>query len=167
MLDRALTTVLKWEGGYVNHPKDPGGATNMGITLKTLEGWRGAPVTPEDVKALTHDEAEAIYRARYWAACRCEALEFPVALMVFDAAVNHGPGRAARLLQEALGVTVDGAIGPVTLGAAQAKDPAALATEIAARRMVLYGSLKTFRTFGLGWSRRLMDVLGAALAPER
>jgi lysozyme family protein len=167
MLDRALKTVLKWEGGYVNHPKDPGGATNMGITQKTLQGWRGAPVTAEDMKALTHKEAEAIYKARYWAACQCEALEFPVALMVFDAAVNHGPGRAARLLQEALGVTVDGAIGPVTLGAAQAKDPAALATEIAARRMVFYASLKTFKTFGLGWSRRLMDVLAAALAPAR
>ena len=93
MLDRALKTVLKWEGGYVNHPKDPGGATNMGITQKTLQGWRGAPVTAEDMKALTHKEAEAIYKARYWAACQCEALEFPVALMVFDAAVNHGPGR--------------------------------------------------------------------------
>jgi lysozyme family protein len=154
MLDRALKTVLKWEGGYVNHPKDPGGATNMGITQKTLQGWRGAPVTAEDMKALTHKEAEAIYKARYWAACQCEALEFPVALMVFDAAVNHGPGRAARLLQEAL-------------GAAQAKDPAALATEIAARRMVFYASLKTFKTFGLGWSRRLMDALAAALAPAR
>lgn len=167
MLQRVLTVVLKWESGYVNHPGDPGGPTNMGITLKTLEGWRGAPLTAEDVKALTHDEAEAIYKARYWAACRCEAFEFPVALMVFDAAVNHGPGRAARLLQEALGVSVDGAIGPVTLDAAQAKDPVALATEIAARRMVFYGSLKTFKTFGLGWSRRLMDVLGEALTPER
>jgi lysozyme family protein len=167
MLDRALKTVLKWEGGYVNHPNDPGGATNMGITLKTLAGWRGAPVTAEDVKALTHDEAEAIYKARYWTECKCEAFEFPVALMVFDAAVNHGPGRAARLLQDALGVTADGAIGPVTLGAAQAKDPKVLATEIAARRMVFYGSLRTFETFGLGWSRRLMDVLAAALTPER
>jgi lysozyme family protein len=167
MLQRALTAVLKWEGGYVNHPSDPGGATNMGITQKTLEGWRGAPVTAEDVKALIHEEAEAIYEARYWSACRCDAFRWPVALMVFDAAVNHGPGRAARLLQEALGVTADGAIGPVTLGAAQTKDPASLATEIAARRMVFYGSLKTFKTFGLGWSRRLMDVLGAALTPER
>ncbi|MGY6531509.1 glycoside hydrolase family 108 protein [Glycocaulis sp.] len=159
---KALDHVLKWEGGYVDHPDDPGGATNFGITLATLQGWRGRSVTKADVKALTKAEAGEIYKARYWDQCRCDELPEGVDAIVFDAAVNHGPGRAARLLQEALNVGVDGIIGPITMGAAKGADPRELVCEIGARRMVLYGSLAHFRTFGLGWSRRLMGtVVGA------
>lgn len=159
---KALDHVLQWEGGYVDHPDDPGGATNFGITLATLQGWRGRSVTKADVKALTKAEAGEIYKARYWDSCRCDELPEGVGAIVFDAAVNHGAGRAARLLQEALNVTADGQIGPVTLAAARAADARALVCEIAARRMVLYGNLAHFRTFGLGWSRRLMGtVVGA------
>jgi lysozyme family protein len=160
---KALAHVLIHEGGYVDHPEDPGGATNFGITLATLQGWRGRAVSKADVRALTKAEAGDIYRARYWDACRCGELPEPVALIVYDAAVNHGAARAAKLLQEALGVTADGRIGPVTLDAAGSAEPRALVTEIAARRMVLYGNLAHFRTFGLGWSRRLMGTLAAAL----
>jgi len=163
VFEKALAHVLRHEGGYVDHPDDPGGATNFGITLATLQGWRGLGVTKADVKALTRGEAGALYRTRYWDHCRCDELPEPVAFMVFDAAVNHGTTRVARLLQEALGVAADGRIGPVTLGAAQAAEPSALVTEIAARRMVFYASLSHFRTFGLGWSRRLMGTLVAAL----
>lgn len=159
----ALAHVLAHEGGYVDHPDDPGGATNFGITLATLQSWRGRSVTRADVRALTKAEAGDIYRARYWDVCRCDELPEPVAFIVFDAAVNHGVSRAVRLLQEALGVTADGRIGPATLGAARAADTKSLVTEIAARRMVLYGNLAHFRTFGLGWSRRLMGTLAATL----
>lgn len=159
----ALEHVLQWEGGYVDHPDDPGGATNMGITLATLQSWRGRIVTRADVKALTPAEAGKIYKARYWDQCRCDELPEGVDTIIFDAAVNHGTGRAARLLQEALNVTSDGRIGPITLAAAKRADPRALVSEIAARRMLLYGSLAHFRTFGLGWSRRLMTTLVAAV----
>lgn len=161
--EKALAHVLRHEGGYVDHPDDPGGATNFGITLATLQGWRGLSVTKADVRALTRGEAGAIYKARYWVQCRCGELPEPVAFIVFDAAVNHGASRAARLLQEALGVGADGRIGPVTLAAANSAEPVALLTEIAARRMVLYANLAHFRTFGLGWSRRLMGTLVGAL----
>lgn len=161
--DRALAHVLAHEGGYVEHADDPGGATNMGITRSTLADWRGHAVTRADVAALTRGEAAAIYKARFWDPCRCEAMPDPVAFMVFDAAVNHGPSGAARLLQQALGVAVDGRIGPVTLAAARAAETSSLLTEFAARRMVLYAGLAHFRTFGLGWSRRLMGTLAATL----
>ncbi|MCH8520818.1 glycosyl hydrolase 108 family protein [Glycocaulis sp.] len=159
----ALDHVLRWEGGYVDHPDDPGGATNFGITLATLQGWRGRAVTKADVKALTKAEAGEIYKARYWDQCRCDELPEGVDAIVFDAAVNHGAGRAARLLQEALGVGVDEIIGPITMGAAKAADPRELVCEIGARRMVLYGNLAHFRTFGLGWSRRLMGTIAGAV----
>lgn len=162
--ETALAHVLHWEGGFSDHPSDPGGATNFGITQATLAAWRSAPVSREDVRALTRDEAGAIYRARYWDACRCGDLPPGVGTMVFDAAVNHGPRQAALLLQRALGVADDGAIGPKTLAAAARQDAGQTVCEIAARRMVFYARLNTFPSFGLGWARRLMSVLAEAVA---
>jgi lysozyme family protein len=159
----ALAHVIKWEGGFVDHPDDPGGATNHGITLATLRAWRGEAVTAQDVRELSRDEAAAIYRARYWDRCRCGEMPAGLDLLVFDGAVNHGPGQSVRMLQQALGVAADGLIGPQTLGAAGRADARAAITETAARRMVFYGGLPTFGTFGLGWSRRLMDTVRAGL----
>lgn len=158
-----LAHVLKHEGGFVDHVADPGGATNHGITRQTLSDWRGEQATVQDVRDLSVDEAASIYRARYWDRCRCGELPAGIDLLVFDAAVNHGPGQSVRMLQQALRVTADGLIGPQTIGAARTAPVRALVVEIAARRMVFYGGLSTFRTFGLGWSRRLMDTLRAAI----
>lgn len=102
--DIAVEMVLAHEGGYVDHPEDPGGATNFGITLATLEQWRGKPVTKTEIMALTRDEAQQIYRARYWTPCRCEQMPSAIGLIAFDGAVNLGVRRSTRLLQRALGV---------------------------------------------------------------
>ncbi len=161
----ALRHVLKFEGGYSDHPSDPGGATNLGITKAVLERFRGHGVTKQDVRDLTHDEAAQIYRRYYWAAAACDDLPAGVDLAVFDCAVNQGVGRAARYLQQAAGVTADGAIGPKTLAAAKAARADELLIEFMARRMEGYGSLtKLFKVFGLGWSRRLMATHEAAIA---
>jgi len=164
--EAALAHVFHWEGGFSDHPADPGGATNFGITQATLAAWRGTPVSREDVRALTRQGAGAIYRARYWETCRCDELPAGVDVMVFDAAVNHGPRQAALFLQRALGVADDGAIGPRTLAAAARQDASQTVCEIAARRMVFYARLNTFPSFGLGWARRLMSTVieAAALA---
>lgn len=103
--------VLEYEGGFVNHPRDPGGATNMGITRRTLAAWRGHPVSVQDVRDLTKSEAMAIYKAHYWDAVQGDRLPRGLDYAVYDYAVNSGPGRAARDLQRCLGVTVDGIIG--------------------------------------------------------
>ncbi|PWE16322.1 hypothetical protein DDZ18_12925 [Marinicauda salina] len=161
--EHALDHVLEWEGGFVDHPDDPGGATNMGITLRTLADWRGGDASVSDVRALTRDEAAAIYRARYWDAAHCGAMPAPIGFLTFDGAVNHGVGRAVKLLQRAVGVPDDGLVGPVTLGAANAADPGRIVEETAARRMAFYAGLSSFDTFGLGWSRRLMSALARAV----
>lgn len=162
---QALKHVLHFEGGYSDHPSDPGGATNLGITKEVLERFRGHAVTKQEVRDLTHDEAARIYVAYYWAPCRCDELPEGIDLAVFDCAVNQGVGRAARFLQQAAGVTADGAIGPKTIAAVVAAKPQALLTEFMARRMESYGSLqKLFKVFGLGWSRRLMATHDAAIA---
>lgn len=111
---------IKTEGGFVDDPRDPGGATNHGITLATLQHWRKPePVTVADVRDLTEDEAREIYRAEYWHAARCDRMPAGVAMMVFDFGVTSGVGRSARLLQRILAVEEDGDIGPETLATLQ------------------------------------------------
>ena len=163
---RSLRFVRRWEGGWSDHKDDPGGATQYGITLATYTTWRRSQGLPDpsaaDLRAITEEEVEAIYQQNYWDACRCDELPPPIALVVFDMAVNAGPSRSIRLLQEALGVSVDGIIGPKTLAAAHAADPQKAAAEFTARRSLYYANLSTFRTFGLGWLRRAAAALSTA-----
>ena len=154
----ALAVVLRHEGGFVHHPLDPGGATNLGITRATLAAHRGRPVSVAAVRALTEAEAGEIYRRRYWAAVKADALPAGLDLAVFDLAVNSGPGRAARLLQRVLDVREDGVIGPETLAAATARDPAATVRALTEERLRFLQRLKTWKTFGRGWRRRVEDV---------
>jgi len=158
-----LAFVLAAEGGYVDDPMDPGGATNLGITLDVLSQWRHSAVTKDDVKNLGRDEAAAIYRTNYWNASRCSDLPAGVDLMVFDASVNTGNGRSAKFLQEALGVAVDGSIGPLTLAAANSKPAAGVIDDLAQLRLAFYQSLPTYHRFGAGWTARVAQVQGHAL----
>jgi len=114
--EAALPFILRWEGGYVNHPKDPGGATNRGVTQKVYDGWRktqGLP--PREVRQLDDTEIGAIYESGYWRPSRCGDLPSPMDLVQFDTAVNMGTGRAVRMLQQAVGAQVDGQFGSGTL----------------------------------------------------
>jgi len=160
--DDALEAIFHWEGGYSDHPDDPGGATNMGITIATLRRWRApTAVSKDDVKNLTRAEAGEIYRASYWNECRCDELPEAVALAVFDSAVNQGPERARRFLQTAARVDADGIFGPRTMSAVAAADQRNLLNEFMARRAVHYAGLG--ETFRLGWYRRVMDIHRRAL----
>jgi len=164
IFDRALALVLEREGGFVNHPLDPGGATNRGITRATLARVRGRPVSVAEIMALSEAEAAAIYRARYWEAVAGDALPDGIAIAVFDSAVNSGPGRAARLLQRALGVRDDGIIGPMTVAAARGSDEAATIRTFTQLRLGFLGRLPTWPIFGRGWRRRVEAIEKAALA---
>jgi lysozyme family protein len=159
----AVAFVLAQEGGYANHPADPGGATKFGITQATLAAARGRPVSVEDVKALTRVEAAAIYRRAYWDAMRADDLPAGLDLAVFDLAVNSGPPRAARLLQAVLGVPVDGIIGPVTLAAARAANPADAIRTLIRARLGFLARLGLWPVFGRGWRRRVLATEAAAL----
>lgn len=160
--DQCLPIILQSEGGFVDDPQDPGGATNLGITLNTLAGWLGQPATVEQVQALTPADVAPIYQADYWNAAHCGDCPSGLDLMVFDEAVNQGVGRAIRSLQSAVGVAVDGAFGPATLAAVQACDPAQAIANIAADRQAFYRSLPTFPRFGGGWLARLTRTQGLA-----
>lgn len=166
--DRALSVVLRHEGGYVNHPSDPGGRTNLGVTQSTWENWIGKPASEADMRALTIDKVRPLYKERYWDAVSGDGLPARLALCVFDFAVNAGPGRAARYLQKVAGVTQDGKIGPATLAAVASYvsahgEPAAVRAYQDARRGY-YKQLSTFATFGRGWLRRVDEVEAEALS---
>lgn len=159
---RSLAAVLKHEGGYVDHPADPGGATNMGITFATLQAWRGRPITKVDVQNLTKAEAGQIYKARYWDRVQGDHLPYGVDFAVFDFAVNSGVSRAAIFLQEIVGVAPDGKIGPLTLSAVAKWDSVKLVEKLCANRLAFVKRLSTWPTFGKGWSRRISEVLHLA-----
>jgi len=161
---RALSLVLQHEGGYVDHPRDPGGATNRGITLETLSRWRGRPVSKAEVKALSLEEAGAIYRANYWNVVKGDDLPAGVDYAVFDFAVNSGPQRAAKHLQAIVETKADGVIGPKTLAAVCAKDPAEIIRRLTRSRLDFLSRLPTWRTFGKGWRKRVVGVEREALA---
>lgn len=157
-LDAAIAHTLKEEGGYVNHPADPGGMTNLGVTKRVWEAWVGKEVTEAEMRALTPTDVTPLYQKNYWDATRCSELPAGLDLCVFDTAVNSGPGRAVRLLQGCLGVTVDGAIGPRTVTAAtQFKGTALihLIEDYCSARQSFLISLPTFATFGKGWTARV------------
>lgn len=155
------------EGGYVDHPKDPGGATNHGITRKVLARWRG--VTPwsalpkSEVRDLSLAEAAQIMKANYWDVIQGDKLPAGLDYAVFDYAVNSGPGRAVKDLQRVLGgIKVDGLIGVETLDAIKDRDVVELITDLCERRFAFVKGLSTFATFGKGWTRRIMgERLGA------
>lgn len=160
-----MEIVLRHEGGYVDHPDDPGGATNMGITHRTLAAWRGVErCTRDEVRALTVEEAKEIYRANYWNALNCDQLPAGVDLVTFDFGVNAGVGRSARMLQRILSVAADGQIGPITVGAAQRSDAAWIVERFSEDRLGYYRALRHWATFGRGWSRRTSETREAALA---
>ncbi len=160
--DRALGVILHHEGGFVNHPRDPGGMTNLGVTRKTWEGWTGKPSSEAEMRGLTKEKVAPVYRKNYWDKLRCDDIAPALALCVFDFGVNAGPARAARYLQRLCGVAEDGVIGPATIAAAKAwTDRVGAAEAVRAyqeARRGYYRSLPTFSTFGRGWLRRVDEV---------
>lgn len=162
--DEALARLLAHEGGYCNHPADPGGPTNFGITIYDYRRYAKPDATAADVKAMTVDEAKRIYRAKYWDAQACDALPAGIDYAVFDYGVNSGIGRSKKVLQRVVGVTADGVLGPQTLRAAAQSDPKIVIAGICDERLRFLKGLRTWSVFGRGWSRRVAEVEAVALA---
>ena len=162
--EKCLETILHHEGGYVNHPKDPGGETNMGVTKRVYEEWGGT----KDMKDLTFEDVAPIYKKNYWDRVKGDNLSSGLDLCIFDFGVNAGTGRAAKFIQKMIGVTADGGIGPQTLRALgiyeeEVGGVAEVIKEYQIRRQEYYESLSTFKTFGKGWTRRVNETTQSAL----
>jgi lysozyme family protein len=162
--DKAFRQVIAFEGGYVNHPKDPGGPTNLGITQATLSAYLRRPASVQDVRSLTKDAVRPIYKKRFWDALKCDELPGGVDLAVYDFAVNSGPNRAARYLQSVVGAPQDGQIGPSTIAACHKYSAQEVVKRLVAKRRGFLMGLRTWQTFGKGWNSRLVSVQQASLA---
>jgi lysozyme family protein len=156
----SLPFILRWEGGFVDDPDDPGGRTNKGVTHQTYNDWRARQgLGPKDVKLITDDEVAAIYERDYWLGPRCDVLRRPLDLAQFDTAVNMGIRRSVRILQSALGCGVDGAFGQATARAAAECDIGATVAEYCRIREGVYRNLAErnpkLAKFLKGWLNRL------------
>jgi lysozyme family protein len=159
----ALAAVLHHEGGYVNHPSDPGGMTNLGCTKKVWEEWVGHDVDEKEMRGLTPEKVAPLYKAKYWDRVKGDDLPDGVDYVVFDAAINSGPGRAAKWLQQAVGATADGAIGPGTLKAVSDMSAQEIVEKYQQIRLEFLQALPTWGTFGKGWGRRVAEAQVAAI----
>ena len=155
--DDAFTKLMGHEGGFVDHPADPGGATNWGVTQRVARanGYTG------DMRDFPQDAAKTIYRKAYWDSVRADELPGGLRYAVFDAAVNSGPTQAVKWLQRAVGAADDGRIGPQTLSMARAAQPDFAARRMLALRLRFMTDLKTWPHFSRGWARRVADLLEA------
>tara|TARA_R110001592_G_scaffold35521_8_gene120854 strand:+ start:139 stop:651 length:513 start_codon:yes stop_codon:yes gene_type:complete len=162
--DKCLETILHHEGGYVNHPEDPGGETNMGVTKRVYDDFGGT----KDMKDLEFDDVAPIYKQNYWDRVKGDHLPIGLDLCVFDFGVNAGTGRSAKYLQALIGTTVDGGIGPNTLKAVDAYvEEVGIEETIRGfqqKRQDFYESLDTFKTFGKGWTRRVDETTELAIS---
>ncbi len=160
--EASLKFTLQFEGGFVNNPKDPGGATNLGVTIHTLSQVLGHNATVAEVRALTPKTVAPIYRQRYWNAVRGDDLPLGVDLAVFDFGVHSGPIRGAKGLQRILGLEEDGKVGDVTLKAVRKVDPKTVIETLCAERLHFLEGLTVFKTFGKGLKSRVQKCQAAA-----
>ena len=161
--DKCLKTILHHEGGYVNHPKDPGGETNLGVTKRVYQEHGGT----KDMKDLLVEDVASIYKKGYWDKMKGDDLPGGLDLCVFDFGVNAGPGRSAKYLQTMIGTVADGGIGPNTLKAVEAyvseHGIEKSIKNFQEARQEYYEKLSTFATFGKGWTRRVEETTKLAL----
>ena len=156
--DKAFDLVIVNEGGYVDNSQDPGGATNWGCTKAVWEKYVGHEVTKDDIKALTKEDVKPLYKRNYWDAIHGDAIPSGLDYCIFDCAINSGVGRAAKFIQEIVGVSADGAIGNNTVTAITQINSITLINEFSDKRQAFLESLKTFPTFGKGWTKRVQEV---------
>lgn len=165
--DESLRLVLRHEGGYTNHPSDPGGPTNFGITIHDYRRYINPHGTAVDVRNMKLAQAAKIYREKYWDIQHCNEMPSGVDYAMFDYGVNSGVGRSQKVLQRILKVTVDGIIGAKTLAALKAQDPQFVVLAICRERLGFLRALRTWPVFGKGWGRRVQEVQDVALRMVR
>lgn len=154
----AFALTLSHEGGFVNHPRDPGGMTNLGVTKRAWEAYVGHPVSESDMRALTPERVQLFYKKMYWDKIRGDDLPDGVDYAAYDFAVNSGVNRSAKTMQEIAGVVADGIIGPASLRAIRAVPANEMIDALCMDRLEFLKRLPTWQTFGKGWSIRVATV---------
>ena len=149
--DQSFEKLIGHEGGLVDHPSDPGGLTNFGISQRTYPG--------EDIRGMTLERAKTIYLRDYWGPAGCDALPEVAKFQAFDMAVNSGVKATIKTIQHAVGAVADGVLGPATLQAVQSMPAPRFVARFNAQRLALMADLVTWPAFGRGWAKRIVDNL--------
>jgi len=168
--DKSFDMVIAHEGGFTSDERDPGnklpdgrkGSTMWGCTQANWKKYIGHQVTQDDMKALKKEDVKPLYKRDYWDAVKGDSLPAGVDYAVFDFAINAGSSAARKMIQKALGVTADGAIGPATMKAIQEADALDLLEKFSHSKEAFYKPLPTFQTYGKGWLKRVADVQTSA-----
>ena len=162
--DKSLIKVLEHEGGYVYHPEDPGGETNLGVTKKVYDNWvTENDLVVKDMQDITVNDVMPIYKKNYWLKAKCDQLPIGIDYIIFDMSVNHGVSRAAKFLQGVVGAEQDGVIGSKTLAMVDKMEQSDIVEALCLEREDFYRNLKTFNTFGNGWLNRNSGVKATSL----
>lgn len=162
--DKSLVKVLEHEGGYVFHPEDPGGETNLGVTKRVYDNWIAEnDLMVKDMQDITVDDVMPIYKKNYWLKAKCDQLPIGIDYVIFDMSVNHGVSRAAKFLQGVVGADQDGVIGSKTLAMVDKMEQSDIIEALCLEREDFYRNLKTFNTFGNGWLNRNSGVKATSL----
>ncbi len=162
--DKSLIKVLEHEGGYVFHPEDPGGETNLGVTKKVYDKWTAEnDLVVKDMQDITVNDVMPIYKKNYWLKAKCDQLPIGIDYIIFDMSVNHGVSRAAKFLQGVVGAEQDGVIGSKTLAMVDKMEQSDIVEALCLEREDFYRNLKTFNTFGNGWLNRNSGVKATSL----
>ena len=161
--DKSLQLLLKHEGGFVNHERDPGGMTNLGVTKSVYEEWLGYEVDKQDMMKLTPEDVAPIYLNNYWIKANCDELPSGLDYVVFDWAVNSGVSRSSKGIQKCCGAEPDGVIGPKTLQLVLGQDTNFMIEKFKGVRQSFYEGLNHFDAFGRGWTRRNDEATEVAL----
>jgi len=159
----ALGFLLQHEGGFVVNPQDPGGMTNLGVTMATWQQYVGHPVTGADMRNLTLTNVSPLYHDCYWRVVQGDDLPSGLDYAVFDCAVNSGTPKAIRIFQSILGVKTDGVMGSKTIAALSGKSTTDLINQYCDERLRFLRALPTWADFGAGWGRRIEEVRAQAL----
>jgi len=162
--------VMEYEGGYVNHPNDPGGETYKGISRRAHPNWKGWQLIDQK-RPVPEQLVQEFYYNNYWLRLRCNDMPYPIGEYLFDFGVNAGITRAIMTVQRALNVKVDGVLGAVTIGAIQKQDPQKLMYELLKERVRYYTTItmqnSRFQVFFLGWIRRTIEVFERLMTKQK
>ena len=168
--DKSCDMVLAHEGGFTNDQRDTGnhlpdgrqGSTMLGCTQANWEAYVGHQVTQDDMKKLTKEDVKPLYKKNYWDVVSGDLLPSGLDYAAFDFAINAGPVASKKMIQRALGVVVDGSIGPNTLKAMSEADPKQLMQKFSDAKTAFYKGLGNFNVYGAGWLKRVADVQAVA-----
>lgn len=165
---KVIPHIFEFEGGFVDHPDDPGGATNMGITIVTLRNLdmdldNDGDIDTDDVLKVNRQVAEDIYRKQYWDVVEADKWHVSIGMVLMDGAVNSGPRASVRWAQKAMGITADGILGPQTRNALSRANPVAFVNAAVEERLKSVRQFRNYDVFGRGWENRIRKLRGYAL----